>query len=102
LAQKLQIIVIEGTQVVEFKYPHRESFDTQPKGEPGNFGRIVSAIAEDDRMYHARPQDFNPARTLTDPTTRSVARGTRHVDFHRWLGKGEVRRTESGFNSVSE
>src|SRR5215470_16631695 len=87
LPQEPQIVLEEHANVVDPVLEHGDALDSHPEGPAGHRLGIVSPVLQHGRMYHAGPQDFEPARLLADAAARPVAQEAAHVDLGRRLGE---------------
>ena len=79
LPQETQIIIEEGSKIIDAVAKHRQSLDPHAKGVAGKFLGIDARIAEHIRMHHAATEDLQPFPFLPED-----------IYLGRRLGEGKV------------
>src|SRR5262245_15425959 len=67
LLQKPQIVRPELADIVDVVVEHGDAFGAHAEGEAGVDGRVVAAVVQHHRVYHARAGDLQPAGALREP-----------------------------------
>jgi hypothetical protein len=61
LLQKPHVVLEQETNVIQFVHQSAHAVDAESKGKAGKFFRIDTGAAQNVRMDHARPAQFDPA-----------------------------------------
>ena len=81
-------------QIRHAVFQHGDTVDTEAEGEALIARRVEPDILQHVRMHHAAAENLQPLIAFADPDF--VANfGVADIDFHRWLGEGEVARAEA-------
>ena len=87
LFQETDIVLIQQTHVINLILKQRNTLKANAKSKSGIPVRVNAEHLQHMGMDHAAAQDFNPARTLTEPAALAAALETGHL-----IGNIHVRR----------
>src|SRR5205807_8277532 len=90
LSQEAQVIGPELADVVDGVAQHGDALRAHAEGKAAELRRVVAAVAQHHRMYHAGAHDLQPARLLAQPAALAAADDAVHVHLDRRLGEREV------------
>src|SRR5262245_4027138 len=98
LRQEPQVIPPIQPDIVDRVFQLCDPLGTHAEGEAAAPGRVVAAVAQYDRMDHARAHDFEPAAALAERTPLAGAEDAVHVDFDARLGEREIARSDASLS----
>ncbi len=81
---------------------HGDALRADAGRETTIFLRVVTAVAQHDRMHHAAAHDLQPAAAFTHRAALAAAQKTLHVHFGARLGEREVGGAEAGADVLPE
>src|SRR3954447_6227025 len=93
--QEAHVVLEEDAQVLDAVAEHRDPVRAHAEGEPLVALRIEAAVAQHDRVDHARAKDRQPTRPLARGTAGAATDQAADVERDRWLGERVVTRTEA-------
>src|SRR6266550_8431838 len=96
LAQEAQVVLEEEAQVVDPVPEHRDALRAHPEGEALVALRIEAAVAQHDRVDHARAEDRHPAAPAAGRAADAAAHQALDVEGDGRLGERVVAGAESG------
>src|SRR2546426_12684813 len=96
LRQEAHVALEEQPDVGDAVAHHGDALRPHPEGEAGVALRVHAAGLEDRGVYHAAPQDLDPARLLAGLAARPTADRAARRHASRRLGEREERGREAG------
>lgn len=93
--EETDVVLGEKTEVFDAVFEVGYALDTHTESKTGIFLGVDAACFKHGGVHHAAAEDFHPARTLAEGTSLAAAEVAAYVHLGRWLGEGEVARTET-------